>query len=919
MSLRPIENVDGSLPRMQLAECQCINYFRPIDRPFQTSTSDDWMEKDARMKSSTSTWKGQPSSFLRGHCLPTYPFREAAESSRSIAKMVALSSNTDSSYCISSYRPWMHTPPSLDFSGAASDDMSLSPLQYTAILQEQEQPAKVALSIQVRKARVLLFASVAVALLLTLIAMLMRGVSVKTIEGKWSEDAKRTLVNDYNFYSGTAASLVAKPFELCVAMLLPVLCLVFATEVCLSDDSTRWKMLLMLVQAGFVAMLTSALSSLNVQLLQPDLSPIVVASDLFSSDHSIGIQSQQVASDSRQLRPTTDTILRTAMQPTAVKSGENQCRGNGEWIGIAVAHSFPSNAWLHDMLPQGMEPTRSVQVRIEQVLKERQSQTKKALPFEMRRGANLLLHSMVFSEAILPWHMLGGNINSSYDKFLSSATSLEREDDEDGFLYAASVLLNSSLHLQGKALNYSVGEVTLDFTHFDISSDIAFDAVTIDIPFAARTMKRKLTLNDMESGLVVDLQASRSARTMSAKNASAVYDVATAYECGVDACLIRDEEESPEGAQKRTWNTEPQVHAFASCVYDAGTEDVTINYLHGWMCKERSNASMLIYSLGKRIVADEMVLDPPAVMPATQKGHFANIRKYQTITMGRLSWKTHDLAARFNAVCDASGEGCVGLSYQLEGNASRHLVVGEKHLPLGVLGPFEGTRSQWTPLVTVTTSVKGDLLFQRNVKKRVEWDIDWKCSDSVETFAKRVETNRWYMEHGLQEAYTSALFFLFQNAALREEWRRSDNTRTLAFAGSRVETILQARIPLQSAMLSICACMALLFGVFLAVIIGKRKEHSIQSGFDAHCVANMLLVDCSLPKVFLQCTLDDVNTRIKEPLSNFHIHSMCLKQVDRRHCVSEQHPNGVNGSAAVDDPCKCSSAAALPRQIVDIY
>lgn len=84
-----------------------------------------------------------------------------------------------------------------------------------------------------------------------------------------------------------------------------------------------------------------------------------------------------------------------------------------------------------------------------------------------------------------------------------------------------------------------------------------------------------------------------------------------------------------------------------------------------------------------------------------------------------------------------------------------------------------GKRLQWTPLMLLT-SVQGDLVFKRNVKRNVTWAMDAACSGSVETLAPQIESNGWYMERGVQEACTAALFFLFQNAEFRETRQRVD-------------------------------------------------------------------------------------------------------------------------------------------------
>lgn len=836
--------------------------------------------------------------------------------------MVTLHSTSEcSAEFNASYQSWLFTPPS-----ESREELLVSPLHHCPVLQEGEhtpverdQAAVMPLFIHVRRTRVLLFAATVVTLLLTLISMFAHGVPLVTIEGSVSEEERSKLVEKYNFYTGTTFSFVSKPFDMCANLLLPVLYFVFATKMCLYEDSLKWKAAVMMLQALFVTMLTSALGSLNVQQRPSRINPIVIDADLFSVT-SPALSTQAQSADPLALRPTTDTILSAAMQSTYVKTGKNQCENPGRWLQTAVTHSISSNPWLKDMLPNGREPTPSVQVTIGQVLSEDKEKTKSSttkrspLPFQMMTARNLLLHAMINSETILPWTPTTGMVNSTYDQFLVNSANLDATNDEEGFLYAASLMLNESLFTQASELNFSAAEATLNFSRFELSSDIVFDCVTIDIPSQEKIVERKLAVRSF-GGLTQVLESA----TRKKKNVSqnAVYDVSMADECGVDACLIEDLFVKDDLAQE-TRRTTPQIQAFAPCGFrDDGSEDITNSYLHGEDCKQQLNTSILIYSVAKRIIAEDMVLNASDKSPANWVGHFINVRRYQTITMGRLSWKTQDLASRFNAHCSADQGDCRGLSYQLEGNTSRHLVVGEKHLPLDTLGPFMGPRSQWTPLVILTSSVKSDLLFKRNVKKNANWTIEEgeisgaMCSDAVETFARQIDGNHWYMEHGVQEAYTAALFFLFQSAALREERQRADKAQTLNFAGSHIEFTLEAKIPLQSAIVSIFGCVLLLLGVFVVVVASKRKERSAMrdggGGLDAHCVAKVLLVEQSFPKVFLQCELDDPHMRgCKKPLESFEIQSLSLQQLD--YC----HHTGVESSAAVVSAAWQSAVLHLP-------
>lgn len=56
-----------------------------------------------------------------------------------------------------------------------------------------------------------------------------------------------------------------------------------------------------------------------------------------------------------------------------------------------------------------------------------------------------------------------------------------------------------------------------------------------------------------------------------------------------------------------------------------------------------------------------------------------NHRKIFSVTIGKLSWETSDLAEVYEAKCGGTGD-CAGLYFSLS-NVNQHIVVGEAQIP----------------------------------------------------------------------------------------------------------------------------------------------------------------------------------------------------------------------------------------------
>ncbi|ETO84968.1 hypothetical protein F444_01213 [Phytophthora nicotianae P1976] len=765
------------------------------------------------------------------------------------------------------YYASMHTPPTRsqprsDALPPPSNWTVLSSLRHTAILGEQK--VKMPLLIRFRDARVLAGAAAFVAALMLLVGVFTEGVPVGSRDSVASIDE----LNKYNFYTGTIAATLAKPFEMALAFFVPVLNLALSPRNSLQNDSMGWRTLQFCTQGTLVALLTGAFSTLNVQQLDPELMPVIIASDL-SSSFSTGstVTSSDVAFS---LRPTADTLLRSAMLPVYVNTTESVCQGRGGWPNIATTYAFFANDWLVNLLPDGRETEFTLHTNVGDIASDSITDGKNEATingFNATLSGNLLLYAMFFSQTLLAWNGLSYLENNSLAQFQEEVIiwrALEAVTEVD-FQLAASAMLQTTLKEQSTRLGLAFDTVAASFntSHVKLSEDIEFDTVTIEIPF--------------------DEHAIADNRSPTSSNSSLLYKLNSITECGETACLIPPPRDSFSPTETlgdtayTQWNVEPQIQAFAACIFEDGTEFMTVDYLHGASCTRRSSTSFLIYSFGRRVVADDVTVDASS---SSRVVEVTNIQRYHTITLGRLSWHTKDLANDFNAACGNST--CMGISFLLDNASSlasaRYLVVGEEHLPVDSLGDFDGLYSRWTPLAMVTTpnDMQGDLLFPRNVRNGLNWDLDGQCSTSVDVFATQVEQNHWYMSYGLQEAYTAALFLLFQNAVVREEQQSVDGSRTLNFDGSITHVTLEARIPFPSALISIVGSVIVLAGALCIAVAGRRKEGTLQRDLGVEEIAKVLLVDHRFPRLFLDCTLDDPDARVRRPLHTFHISALVL-------------------------------------------
>lgn len=233
----------------------------------------------------------------------------------------------------------------------------------------------------------------------------------------------------------------------------------------------------------------------------------------------------------------------------------------------------------------------------------------------------------------------------------------------------------------------------LEFSHVDLSDTVVFDSLTIEIP----TQK----LGEQED---------------SSSSSNPFYQLVTEETCNTQACLVSDIQEFMYTITNFTNSTlndstpveesveaaiYPRIQAVSICLNEAGKEELTIDpkyQLEGFdgmlqACKQRSNTSMIIISLGKRVEGDSLLkstrTDSEDYLVSSD---MVNARMVYSLTVGRLSWIPEDLSDVYGAEY-ASDDGCSAIRFPLEQGddsiGSDILLVGNSNIPMDLLSPID--------------------------------------------------------------------------------------------------------------------------------------------------------------------------------------------------------------------------------------
>uniref|UniRef100_K3W9B2 Uncharacterized protein n=1 Tax=Globisporangium ultimum (strain ATCC 200006 / CBS 805.95 / DAOM BR144) TaxID=431595 RepID=K3W9B2_GLOUD len=135
------------------------------------------------------------------------------------------------------------------------------------------------------------------------------------------------------------------------------------------------------------------------------------------------------------------------------------------------------------------------------------------------------------------------------------------------------------------------------------------------------------------------------------------------------------------------------------------------------------------------------------------------------------------------------------------------------------------------------------------------------CFKETEAFVHCTEMNHLYIEKTLQPAYTTAFFFLFQDAAVRDVLNTSAsnhgaNSVALAFLKNVQLIDVKLSSPLSNIMSTLFGA-GIPFGLTMTIVLyGNQREAKVQQSLDACNIAEALINDTKFPPLLLRPTID---------------------------------------------------------------
>jgi hypothetical protein len=792
---------------------------------------------------------------------------------------------------------------------------------------------RIPLTIQVRKARMLLVAIAVVLLLVACIHGLWHGVTIARAQdgvGLTNATARRQREDDLNFYFGTAAALLAKLFDVAAIFMLPIVVLIMLTEHSMLNDSFYWRLGFLLLQGFLISLLTNAFSTTYVSSSEPVVvKRIMTERDLVAPTPPVAATGLDLFRLNATVprRASTDTMLRTAiLPPYATLSRRAKCTEGLTNQSLAARFGFASSDWLHRLAPNGIQLQASLNVSVGDWLGVRPSPSAPAIPtipHNLTTAGNLVIHTMQFLVDRLRVPLLSASTVDPLQAYARAATLADQRRDPRAFLQSTAEMLNASLVSQHEfGFFFAPSRATLQFSTHSVGS-LTFDALTMTLPFRSRLLQRSLVASQFDT-LRDDTRFDPTADgDLVDANGDVVYQVFPTDECGTRGCWLPKPINSQEA--DAVWTIRPEVVAYSRC--RATFESIGASELTHTACVDDQivNNSIVLGAIGSTLLADQFVEFESTGFASTsarvRRANVTNIRRTLSITVAFLSWRVEDLSKVYDVAC-AGPRRCRGLWYPLNRNSD--VLVDADLLIADELTTIAGQLLAGRPLVSVITDLpRGSFLAFSNVQQGIQQltkdgnlsRIDptapttrWPCSRDVEVVADSIVLNRWFIDHSLQETYTAGLFHLFQFGvphAVTYAFPESP-TKLVDLSGNQVTYEFVAHIPDKGALVSLLSGVLLLVSIFAVVCAGRRRECTIRDLTDVHRVARVHLVDQFFPKVFLKCTV--FTTPEGQSLEPFRIVAMRLHRTTPEGdvYVTLPAPAPVIDSAAVSDSTSLS-------------
>jgi hypothetical protein len=282
-----------------------------------------------------------------------------------------------------------------------------------------------------------------------------------------------------------------------------------------------------------------------------------------------------------------------------------------------------------------------------------------------------------------------------------------------------------------------------------------------------------------------------------------------------------------------------------------------LNFLPHDCKKPPSGDAVFLYGLGTYISGD--TLDSGAADDTTPFIYLP--RRHVVLSFAKLHWTVENVSTVFNAECQLTNtSSCSGLIHVLKNltvsssQTVQVLVVGNDSIPSERLtADFRHP----VPLVTLNSPP----FYYKSAKAYYEWEyldekrfttVSWNksqslnrvgCSVLVDSYIEQLETNHYYLDEPLQPMYASALFYLFQDAAIKTvslaSTSSSANLTTNSYLGSarfdgdRERKEIKYSIPFASAIATYIGIGLLLL---LAVLVVAMPQERVKIS-DTHNLA----------------------------------------------------------------------------------
>lgn len=723
-------------------------------------------------------------------------------------------------------------------------------------------------------------------------SVMIRGVSLPELSANALTDTdKSKLLDRYNTYTGAFFSALSLPFQQIVTLFMPVFFLCFVTSAIISTSKSvveRWAPTCVTLMVSLLV--GQGMNAVNVQFDSPRIEFIIGSSDL-SSINSVNYPFvvTNVTNSARIAGiPSTDTILRNAIQSSA-SIEQSTCQWPAGWADrldppeASIRFGFPLNSWLEYLLPESVESEKTFSFSVNDSF-QAGSINSSVLP-DWPLGETTKLFS--YGISLLMTHYS--------TEFLSPADvydSVSKSDPAQMLTDMQGVIQNEDKYWT----NISVPEITVQFSNFNLSPQIQFNAVTFELPVEMETMQRWVhslpdyytTITKSGSGYYTEFLT----RFVGNEHALGLTSPATFHD---------------------------QVRLVNLCVTkENGTVDDMESFID--LCDYTSKSSVLVYSFAQHVAMDEVELFKANDDYTTIR--MKNLRKVYSATIGKLTWQTSNLTQVYDATCEIERH-CNGLYFPLS-NGHQHVVVGETHIPTVANTHYYQSVAQLQVLVAAKNELIAPVWFNVSAGTRYHLDLiyppihpatseslpwnvtQFNCSLIGSGFINDVIQRHLYSKDPVQPAYTAGLFWLFQNAALHNIQNYINSSEQTAvkldFHGNLHWISPRVSMPRTSAFMTIASCILILIG---GVVIhfwsrNEKKQSEFQQQLQsAHTVGNILFNAVQFPPLLLHSQIQQSIKQVKTCSdSNYDLRSHTITEITLCNQQTPEHTVRICSSDA---------------------